>query len=69
MLVEGDHSAEDVEVVIGAVKSNQAYNKAAEELEAALGIKAKLIHNPASSPRYRQRPLSMASSSAADTWP
>lgn len=41
LLVEGDDLTEDVEVVIGAVKSNQANNKAADELEAALGVKAK----------------------------
>ena len=28
----------DVEVVIGAVESNEANNKAADELEAALGV-------------------------------
>ena len=31
--------------------------------------KLRPLHNSASSPRYRQRPRSMASSSAADTWP
>ncbi len=41
MLVEEDDLTEDVEVVIGAVESNQANNKAADELEAALGVKAK----------------------------
>ena len=41
LLVEGDDSAKDVEVVIGAIESNQANNKAADELEAALGVKAK----------------------------
>jgi major membrane immunogen (membrane-anchored lipoprotein) len=41
LLVEGDNSAEEVDVVIGAVKSNQANNKAADELEAALSIKTK----------------------------
>ena len=38
LLVEGDDSAKDVEVVIGAIESNQANNKAADELEAALGV-------------------------------
>ena len=41
MLVEGDDSAKDVEVVIGAVESNQADHKAADQLDAAQGIKAK----------------------------
>jgi major membrane immunogen (membrane-anchored lipoprotein) len=41
LLVEGDDSAKDVEVVIGAVESNQADHKAADQLDAALGIKAK----------------------------
>ena len=39
----------DVEVVIGAVESNQANNKAADELEAALGVKAK---EPAAAPHH-----------------
>ena len=41
LLVEGDDSAEDVEVVIGAIKSNQANNKAADELEPTLTVEAK----------------------------
>jgi hypothetical protein len=41
LLVEEDDSANDVEVVIGAVESNETDYKAADELEAALGIKAK----------------------------
>lgn len=39
LLVEGDDSAKDVEVVIGAVESNQANDKTANELEGALAIK------------------------------
>ena len=41
LLVEGDDSTKDTEVVIGAVKSNQANNKAADELEPTLTVKAK----------------------------
>jgi major membrane immunogen (membrane-anchored lipoprotein) len=41
LLVEGDDSAKDVEVVIGAAKSNQANNKAADELDDALSVKTK----------------------------
>ena len=41
MLVEGENSAEEVDVVIGAVKSNQANNKAADELEPTLTVEAK----------------------------
>jgi len=41
LLVEGDDSAKDVEVVIGAVESNQDNNKAADELEDALSVKTK----------------------------
>jgi len=41
LLVEGDDSAKDVEVVIGAVESNQANNKAADELEPTLTVEAK----------------------------
>ncbi|TCD58082.1 hypothetical protein [Synechococcus sp. BS55D] len=39
--VEGDDSAKDVEMVIGAVESNQANNKAADELEPTLTVEAK----------------------------
>jgi hypothetical protein len=41
LLVEEDDSANDVEVVIGAADSNETDYEAADELEAALGIKAK----------------------------
>jgi major membrane immunogen (membrane-anchored lipoprotein) len=41
LLVEGDESTEDVDVVIGAVESNKADHKAADELKAALGVKSK----------------------------
>jgi len=41
LLVEGDDSANDVEVVMGAVKSNQSNNKAADELEPTLTVEAK----------------------------
>jgi len=41
LLVEGDDSAKDVEVVVGAVESNQDNNKAADELEDALSVKTK----------------------------
>ena len=41
MLVEGDDSANDVEVVIGAVESNKADHQAADQLDAALGVKSK----------------------------
>ena len=41
LLVEGDDSAKDVEVVIGTVESKQANNKPADELEDALSVKAK----------------------------
>jgi major membrane immunogen (membrane-anchored lipoprotein) len=41
LLVEGENSAEEVDVVIGAVKSNEADHKAADELKAALGVKSK----------------------------
>ena len=41
MLVEGENSAEEVDVVIGAVKSNQANNKAADELEPTLTVEVK----------------------------
>ena len=40
MLVEEDDSAKDAEVVIRAVEGYQADHKAADELEAALGIKS-----------------------------
>jgi len=41
LLVEGDESAKDADVVIEAVESNQANNKAADELEDALSLKTK----------------------------
>ena len=41
LLVEGDDSTEDVDVVIGAVESNKADHQAADQLDAALGIKTK----------------------------
>ena len=41
LLVEGDESAKDVDVVIGAVESNEADHKAADELKVALGDKSK----------------------------
>ena len=41
LLVEGENSAEEVDVVIGAVESNEADHKAADQLDAALGIKTK----------------------------
>ena len=41
LLVEGENSAEEVDVVIGAVESNEANHKAADELEDALSVKAK----------------------------
>jgi len=41
LLVEGDDSANDVEVVIGAVESNEADPQTADQLDAALGIKTK----------------------------
>ena len=41
MLVEGDDSAKDVEVVIGAVESNQANHRAAHDLEPTLAIETK----------------------------
>ena len=39
--VEGDDSAKEVDVVIGAVESNQANNKATDELEPTLTVEAK----------------------------
>ena len=41
LLVEGDDSANDVAVVIGAVESNEADPQAADQLDAALGVKSK----------------------------
>ncbi|WP_161567556.1 hypothetical protein [Synechococcus sp. BS55D] len=41
LLVEGENFAEEVDVVIGAVESNEADHKAADQLDAALGIKTK----------------------------
>jgi len=41
LLVEGDDSANDVEVFIGAVEGNEADHQAADQLNAALGIKTK----------------------------
>ena len=41
MLFEEDDSANDVDVVIGAVEGNEADHKAADQLEATLGIKTK----------------------------
>ena len=41
LLVEGENSAEEVDVVIGAVESNQADHQAPDQLDAALGIKTK----------------------------
>ncbi|MBM5798334.1 MAG: hypothetical protein FJ060_09310 [Cyanobacteria bacterium K_Offshore_0m_m2_072] len=41
LLVEGENSAEEVDVVIGAVKSNQSNNKAADELEPTPTVEAK----------------------------
>lgn len=41
MLVEGDDSAKDVDVVIGAVESNQANHRAANDLEPTLAIETK----------------------------
>jgi hypothetical protein len=41
LLVQGEVSTEEVDVVKGAVKSNQANNKPADELEAALNLTVK----------------------------
>ncbi|WP_341899995.1 hypothetical protein [Synechococcus sp. UW140] len=41
LLVEGDDSAKDVEVVIGAVEGNEADYKAANDLEPTLAIETK----------------------------
>jgi len=41
LLVEEENSAEEADVVIGAVKSNQSNNKAADELEPTLTVEAK----------------------------
>ena len=41
LLVEGDESAKDVDVVIGAVESNQANHRAANDLEPTLAIETK----------------------------
>jgi len=41
LLVEGENSVEEVDVVIGAVKSNRSNNKAADELEPTLTVEAK----------------------------
>jgi len=41
LLVEEDNPAEEVDLVIGAVESNEADHKAADQLDAALGFKSK----------------------------
>ena len=41
LLVEGDESAKDADVVTGAVKSNQANDRAAHDLEPTLAIETK----------------------------
>ena len=41
LLVEGENSAKDVDVVIGAVESNQANHRAANDLEPTLAIETK----------------------------